>query len=176
MKMAASYRCRPFSIDPMKRLQSLRLRAFALLPTLSLGPIPVRATLASLRHDYRPLLIFAATYDRNVQQQLQLLAKRTQELQARQILVVPFLLHEEKNARPWNGVLPDRDMIQLEPIESVSARRRFRIGQDDFTVILLGKDGGEKLRSDAPVTMETLTKLIDSMPARQKEVRVGHPR
>jgi hypothetical protein len=160
----------------MKRLSSLRLRAFALLPALSLGPVPVQPTLASLRHDFRPLLIFAATYDRNVQQQLQLLAQRAQDLQARQILVVPFLLHEEKNGKPWSGVLPDRDMIQLEPIESASARRRFRIGQDDFTVILLGKDGGEKLRSDVPVTMETLTKLIDSMPTRQKEVRDGHPR
>jgi hypothetical protein len=160
----------------MKRLPSLRLRAFALLPALSLGPIPVQPTLASLRHDYRPLLIFAASYDRNVQQQLQLLAKRGQDLQSRQILVVPFLLHEEKNGRPWNGVLSDRDMIELAPVESASARRRFRIGQDDFTVILLGKDGGEKLRSDTPVTMETLTKLIDSMPMRQKEVRDGHLR
>jgi Domain of unknown function (DUF4174) len=160
----------------MKRTPSLRLRAFALLPALSLGPIPVQPTLASLRHDYRPLLIFAASYDRNVQQQLQLLAKRAQDLRSRQVLVAPFLLHEEKNGRPWNGVLPDRDMIELAPVESTSARRRFRIGQDDFTVILLGKDGGEKLRSDTPVTMETLTRLIDSMPMRQKEVRDGHLR
>lgn len=160
----------------MKRLQSLRLRAFALLPVLSLGPGPVQPTLAALRHTYRPLLIFAASYDRNVQQQLQLLAQRSQEMQARQIVAIPFLLHEEKNDKPWHGVLPERDMMQLTPVESASARRRFRIDQNDFTVILLGKDGGEKLRSDTPVTMEILTRLIDSMPMRQKEARDGHPR
>jgi hypothetical protein len=160
----------------MKRLPPLHLRAFALLPVLSLGPGPVQPSLAALRHNYRPLLIFAGSYDRNVQQQLQLLAQQRQEMEARQIVAVPFLLHEEKNDKPWNGVLPDRDMMQLTPAESASARRRFRIDQDDFTVVLLGKDGGEKLRSDTPVTMETLTRLIDSMPMRQKEARDGHSR
>jgi hypothetical protein len=160
----------------MKRLQSLRLRAFALLPVLSLGPGPVPSTLADLRHNYRPLLIFAASYDRKVQQQLQLLAQQSQEMEARQIMVIPFLLHEEKKGKPWTGVLPERDMMQLTPAEAASARSRFRIDQDDFTVILLGKDGGEKLRSDTPVTMEILTRLIDSMPMRQKEARDGHPR
>jgi hypothetical protein len=160
----------------MKRSSALRLRAFALLPVLSFRPVPVEPTLASLRHNYRPLLIFAASYDKNAHQQIQLLAQRIEDMQARQILAVPFLLHEEKNDAPWNDALPGRDMIQLTAVESTSARRRFRIGQNDFTVILLGKDGGEKLRSDTPVTMETLIKLIDSMPMRQKEVRDGRPR
>jgi hypothetical protein len=160
----------------MKRPLPLRVRAFALLPVLSLGPAPLQPTLSALRHTYRPLLIFATSYDRNVQQQLQLLGQRSQEMQARQIVAVPFLLHEEKNDKPWTGVLPERDMMQLTPAESALARRRFRINPDDFTVILLGKDGGEKLRSETPVTMEILTRLIDSMPMRQKEARDGHPR
>jgi hypothetical protein len=40
--------------------------------------------------------------------------------------------------------------------------------------VLLGKDGGEKLRSRTPVTMERLNTLIDAMPMRQQEVQNGH--
>lgn len=41
----------------------------------------------------------------------------------------------------------------------------------EFTLILIGKDGSEKLRSDKPVPTQELFKLIDSMPMRQVEMR-----
>ena len=157
----------------MKRLRSLR--AFALLPMISLGQSTDHPTLASLRPNYRPLLLFAASADRNFRQQLDLLASQPQKLQERQIVVVPFLAKEIEGTKPWSGIIADCHVDLLAPGESISARRRFRIGNDDFTVILIGKDGGEKLRSQTPVTMEMLTKLIDSMPMRQNEVRDGHP-
>ncbi len=41
----------------------------------------------------------------------------------------------------------------------------------DFTVILVGKDGSEKLRSQNLLTTEKLFALIDSMPMRRGEMR-----
>jgi len=39
-----------------------------------------------------------------------------------------------------------------------------------FTVILIGKDKGEKLRSHQPVTTKKLFDLIDTMPMRKEEM------
>lgn len=159
----------------MKTLRSFR--AIALLPALSVGPPPAQPTLASLRHDYRPLLIFTAD-NQELRRQLQMLAPRTVDLQQRQILVLPLPLHESEESRSrqeWRGILPEGEVSMLTPEESAAARRRFRVSPDEFTVILVGKDGGEKLRSRTPVTIDTLIHLIDAMPMRQKEVRDGQP-
>jgi Domain of unknown function (DUF4174) len=40
-----------------------------------------------------------------------------------------------------------------------------------FTVILIGKDGGEKYRSARPITSTQLFALIDAMPMRRSEMQ-----
>jgi hypothetical protein len=52
-----------------------------------------------------------------------------------------------------------------------SLRNQFGIESGQHTVILMGKDGGEKLRSTGHVPMEDIFSLIDSMPMRQTEMR-----
>jgi monofunctional biosynthetic peptidoglycan transglycosylase len=52
-----------------------------------------------------------------------------------------------------------------------SLREKFGVKPEDHTVILVGKDGGEKLRSTGHVPMEEIFSLIDSMPMRQSEMR-----
>jgi hypothetical protein len=42
--------------------------------------------------------------------------------------------------------------------------------EDSFNFILIGKDGGEKLTSNQPVSLEKLYSTIDSMPMRQREM------
>ena len=152
--------------------------ALAVMPVLSPALSESRATLASLRHDYRPLLVFAASDSDQVREQMRLLGERVKELQERQMVIVPILLHggDERTAAAEAETigLPERAVVRLEAGEDAAARRRFHVGQDNFTVILIGKDGGEKLRSQTPVTMERLMKVIDAMPMRQKEVRDGH--
>ncbi len=49
-------------------------------------------------------------------------------------------------------------------------RERYRIGTDDFVVVLIGKDGGEKDRSEDIPDLKGLFSLIDSMPMRQSEM------
>ncbi|WP_312795937.1 DUF4174 domain-containing protein [Tianweitania sp.] len=69
------------------------------------------------------------------------------------------------------GIVSDSGQVGgLPPADAL--RRRFRVDdQDRFTVILLGKDGQEKLRDSKPVTSDALFELIDSMPMRQREAR-----
>lgn len=47
----------------------------------------------------------------------------------------------------------------------------YKVGKDEFNVILIGKDGGEKLRSEAFIPPEKIFDLIDSMPMRQAEMK-----
>lgn len=49
-------------------------------------------------------------------------------------------------------------------------RKRFHVKEDEFTVILIGKDGAEKLRSDQPLAAQRLFEVIDAMPMRRGEM------
>jgi hypothetical protein len=154
--------------------------AAVVLPTLPMGSsAQSRTALASLRHDYRPLLVFAASDNQDLREQMTLFAEQIRDMQERQVVFVPILLSgdlldDAENATAGKDGLPEGSVVRLSEAEDTAARRRFHVGEDEFTVILLGKDGGEKLRSRAPVRMERLVKVIDSMPMRQKEARDGH--
>lgn len=93
-------------------------------------------------------------------------------------------LANEISSRP--GDAEDRDLVifeilesedskmssgKLEPQKSASIRERFEIPNNTFTVILLGKDGGIKLKRSDHVRLEEIFRLIDSMPMRQDEMR-----
>ena len=46
--------------------------------------------------------------------------------------------------------------------------------KSDFVVVLTGKDGGEKYRSEHPITLEKLYAIIDAMPMRKQEMLKKH--
>ncbi len=50
-------------------------------------------------------------------------------------------------------------------------RERYRVDENSFTFVLIGKDGSEKMRSDTLVTRNTLYAIIDAMPMRREEMR-----
>lgn len=66
----------------------------------------------------------------------------------------------------------ERDLVLVEAPgdtpDGAALHRRFGAG-GGFTAILVGKDGGEKLRSAAPLGRETLFPVIDAMPMRRRE-------
>ncbi|MCQ8240165.1 DUF4174 domain-containing protein [Rhizosaccharibacter radicis] len=66
-----------------------------------------------------------------------------------------------------------RDLVLVAVPEGSSdaekLRRRFDVGRG-FAVVLVGKDGTAKLRSERPVPVSTLFGLIDSMPMRRQEM------
>jgi hypothetical protein len=60
------------------------------------------------------------------------------------------------------------------PVDAQSAallRDRFSVNPGQFLVLLIGKDGGEKLRRGGEVDLADIFSLIDSMPMRQREMR-----
>ncbi len=68
--------------------------------------------------------------------------------------------------------LADRDII-VNVITPASDKNRYdqlMKNKKGFWLILTGKDGGEKLTSDKPVTLLQLYGLIDSMPMRKYEI------
>ena len=50
-------------------------------------------------------------------------------------------------------------------------RSQYGVDPETFVVILVGKDGGEKLRSTEVVRLEKLYGTIDAMPMRRREMR-----
>lgn len=81
--------------------------------------------------------------------------------------------------------LAERDMTVIEVVRnavSIDGQRSLEMNADhlrqdhrvtnvEFAAILIGKDGGEKLRRDAAIPVEDLFALIDSMPMRQHEMQ-----
>lgn len=76
--------------------------------------------------------------------------------------------------------LRERDMTVFARVAGGSAERLYGDaaaapagpgGRARFVVLLYGKDGGEKLRSEAVVSAEDLFRLIDTMPMRRQEMR-----
>lgn len=59
----------------------------------------------------------------------------------------------------------------ISPQASSNLRSRFDVPQDEFTVILIGKDGTEKRRDLTLVSVESIFSEIDAMPMRQREMR-----
>lgn len=55
-------------------------------------------------------------------------------------------------------------------------RRRFDVGADDVTVILIGKDGGVKERLSGEFDLSEVFALIDGMPMRRAETRREKPK
>jgi hypothetical protein len=61
----------------------------------------------------------------------------------------------------------------LTAAECAGLRELFSVGEDEFAALLIGKDGGVKLRLDRPPERDDLFPLIDSMPMRIEEMRSG---
>lgn len=120
--------------------------------------------LDQLRDRSRPLLIFAPKPDDpRLEIQMRTLAEHAAEARDRDIVGI---------ALPFNN--PGNGMAELSSSGAEDARRRFHVQPSDFVVILLGKDGGSKLRSTKPLSMEKLGDTIDAMPMRQEEMK-AHP-
>jgi hypothetical protein len=142
-----------------------------LIPTTT--RIAASQTLSSLVDRNRVLIVFASSSaDPQFQQQLTLLAEHADSMKERDLVMVPNLFHAAATA--------SQQPLAANSVEDQNAartRKRFHITPGEFTVILLGKDGGEKVRKYKPVTIEQLNEIIDAMPMRKDEMRLRtkHP-
>ena len=69
-------------------------------------------------------------------------------------------------------MLVDRDVVILTDTDpSASSVLRQKLRPRGFMLVLVGKDGGVKLRKPFPWSVRELTRTIDKMPLRKQEVR-----
>ncbi len=96
----------------------------------------------------RPVVVFAdSPADPRYVQQLQNIENDVDALRERDVVV-----------------LVDTDPGTLSPLREALRPR-------GFMLVLIGKDGGVKLRKPAPWTVRELSRSIDKMPMRQQEIR-----
>ena len=69
----------------------------------------------------------------------------------------------------------ERDLVLVEVVgetaQARAVRQRFGLDPSGFAAILVGKDGGEKLRSARALDAQQLFPVIDAMPMRQSEMK-----
>ncbi len=123
-------------------------------------------TLAALKVHMRPLLVFAPRpNDPQLEIQIRTLNEHAAEAQERDLVAIGL---------PYQN--PSPTPLQLSSDEAEAARRKFHVAPTDFLVILIGKDGGAKLRSTKPLSMNKLSAAIDAMPMRQDEIKAKQQR
>lgn len=117
-----------------------------------------------MRDQFRPLLLFTGGNAKLAEQQMTEIASHPAEARNRQILLVGV-----------QGTAKNIQTVLLSPAEQERTEHRFGISPGQFTVVLLGKDGGEKLRSHLPIPWNKLRSTIDAMPMRRTETRSDKP-
>ena len=130
-------------------------------------------TLKAMRNCYRPLLVFAPTArDASFTAQQAMLEQYADDMMDRNLLYVPVLGQSAHFVTPL-----DAPFALLKQTELDAIRERFQIGPQDFVVVLVGKDGGEKFRATKPVSVLKLDDLVDAMPMgrQEKEARPAKP-
>ena len=84
-----------------------------------------------------------------------------------------------KQIEQYQCEFDDRQMVHIDLIAGSSDHlllsRQLSLPDMDFNLVLLGKDGDVKLLTSQP-SLEKLLTLIDTMPMRQRELRMGNCR
>ena len=114
------------------------------------------------RWNNRPLFVFSPTPDReDYQKQLRDLSSKEERIEDKDMIV--HLVLEEGNSFIGDLPLENKAVRQLQ--------EKFEIDPADFFIILVGKDGGVKLRKEEYTPMSDIFDLIDSMPMRKREMK-----
>ncbi len=96
----------------------------------------------------RPIVVFAdSDQDPRFQEQIDLLTSRLDALEARDVVI----------------------LTDTNPDELSDLRRELR--PRGFMMVLIGKDGGVKLRKPFPWSVREINRTIDKMPLRREELR-----
>ena len=165
---------------------ALRCSVFALIPAFSLAAMTGQTrspqpgavcaaqpnTLRAMLGCYRPLLVFAPSLDNpQLVQEFDQLKAHAIEFKSRNVLYVPIVPEGHNQPIPGSKVPTAR----LSEDELAAMRHRFKVEPTEFLVILIGKDGEEKLSDKAPVPADEIERLIDAMPMRKNEMRPEPP-
>ncbi|MBW4420730.1 MAG: DUF4174 domain-containing protein [Myxacorys californica WJT36-NPBG1] len=118
--------------------------------------------LSDYQWQHRILLIFTPSTDSSqYRQQMQAWQADAAETDDRDLKLAQILGTGESQV----------DGRSLSSASAERLRQQFGITPEEFTVILVGKDGTEKQRSQTPINLVVLFRTIDAMPMRQREMR-----
>ncbi len=115
-------------------------------------------SLSQLEWKNRVVLVFGQTYDEKVLQQIDLLKSKENELADRDMVIIRVSVNE---VHAVYG--------KASGLDASAIRREAHMRDERFKVLLIGKDGDVKLRSDRIVGATEMFGLIDSMPMRNAE-------
>ena len=148
----------------------VKVPVILLLCSLVSTIMPQSPSLSLLKDKNRVLLVFAPTDSFPAyQQQVSQLQRHQQELQQRDLVLIPVLTHVGPQTSA--NTLRDLHAPVASDSEQIELRQRFHVPINAFTVILIGKDGGEKLRCKEPIQSNELFATIDAMPMRRDEMK-----
>ncbi|MEM6254729.1 MAG: DUF4174 domain-containing protein [Cyanobacteria bacterium P01_D01_bin.156] len=157
-----------YSIRLWAILSALTMVAYASPRNITHPETKATTTVQALMEDYqwdkRVLLIFSPSDGAPERtQQADYLSAMGAGLNARDLVVWEFIN---------NGSVLRNGEMETD-MSSQPFYEYFDVKNTEFTVLLFGKDGTEKLRRTQPVTSNRLFTLIDAMPMRQREM-YGH--
>ena len=116
------------------------------------------------RWENRLLLVLSKEYsDIKLTEQLSVLNNCKQGLTERKLLVYQILPDKYKISTTYGN----EETWQLSPV----LYEQFSAADTPFEIILIGLDGGIKLRKEDQLACEELWAVIDKMPMRQAEIR-----
>jgi len=146
----------------MSKYYIILLFLFMLFPLAADKNHTTDVNLEDYRWNNRLVLVFANSQDsESYLQQIEELYLDKVGLHERDVIVFSMFR---------NGISSfEGKSISQESSEKITAT--YNPDQSDFRFILIGKDGGEKLRQDEIVSSQKLFDRIDSMPMRRQEMR-----
>jgi len=87
----------------------------------------------------------------------------------------PDLAEQRRQIESLKDGAAERELVVVQPpagsAEEKALRMQLGLGNEPFQAVLVGKDGGAKLRAAKPITALELMATIDAMPMRQNEMR-----
>ena len=118
------------------------------------------------KHQWKErVLIVSASSPTNVgyKRQDQLLTKGKKGMKERDVVIYRLYLDH------WLD--PQNSLMDKEKADAIY--QKYAIDPNTFSILLIGKDGGVKMRKDDIVSTRELFQLIDRMPMRRQEM-LGH--
>ena len=117
-------------------------------------------SLSEYQWENRLVIIFTETKNsKDLREQLKELEGDIKGLEDRKVVILHALPKKQKKLLPEESDFQDSELYKKKESKT------------DFEVILIGLDGGVKLRQNDILKTEKLYGLIDSMPMRQAEMR-----
>jgi hypothetical protein len=128
----------------------------------ALGKDAVFVDLKAYQWKNRLLLLFASSEEDQAYLTLKKeIDHQAMEVRDRELLV--FYVLEKGESRLGQE--------RLRPDQALFLRRRLSVAPGRFTAILIGKDGGEKMRKESFLDLKEIFAIIDAMPMRQQEMK-----